>query len=188
MNKIQKVSTYLLVVFNVLLITIPLITVIQWVFTEVKITDVTDTINFFGLFERTIQTPEGYVNLSSVHWTPLLKTLGVSSDILGLLPFILSLFVLKSIFRNYQNGEIFSKINAIYYKRLGWLCLLNALIVESLSNTLLILTVSFTNPIGHRYINIHFGTPNLKALFFGVLLIVISWVMLEASKINDDQK
>lgn len=188
MNKIQKVSAFLLVIFNVLLISIPLLIVIQWVFIEVKVMDVPDAINFFGLLEKTIQTPEGYINLSSVHWTPYLKILGFGADILGLLPFILSLFVLKSIFINYRKGEIFSSSNAIHYKRLGWLFLLNALIIKSLSNTLMVLAVTVTNPPGHRYITIQFGTPNLNALFFGVLVIVISWVMLEASKLHDDQK
>jgi hypothetical protein len=188
MDRIQKVSSYLVMIFNVLLISVPLVIVIQWAFIEAKITDTSAAINFFGLLERMIQTPEGYINLSSVHWTLLSKILGFSSDILGLLPFILSLFVLKSIFRNYQQGEIFSTINALHYKKLGWLFFLDALIITSLSNTLMVLAVTLTNLPGHRYINIQFGTPNLKSLFFGILLIVISWVMLEASKLQDEQK
>jgi len=187
MSKIQKVSAYLLVIFNILLISVPLLIVIQWVFIAAKVTDAIAVINFFGLLEKSIQTPDGYINLSMVPWTPFSKMLGFSADILGLLPFMFSLFILKSIFRNYKKGEIFSTVNALHYKRLGWVLLADALIVKSLSNTLLVLAVTLTNPPGHRYINIHFGTPNLKALFFGVLLIVISWVMLEASKLHDEQ-
>ncbi len=190
MSKIQKISAYLLVAFNVLLISTPLLIVIQVLFIEAEITDadVTAAINFFGLLEKMIQTPEGYVNLSMVPWTPFSNFLRFISEILGLLPFMLSLLVLKSIFRNYQKGEIFSTTNAIHYKKLGWLFFIDALIVKSLSHTLMVLAVTLTNPPGHRYITVHFGTPNLKALFYGVLLIVVSWVMLEASKLHDEQK
>jgi hypothetical protein len=188
MNKIQKISTYLLVIFNVLLISTPLLIVLQWVFIQAKITDAPAAINFFGLLEKTIQTPEGYINLSTVPWTIFSKILGFSADILGLLPFVLSLFLLKSIFKNYQKGEIFSVVNAINYKKLGWLFLADALIIKSLSNTLIVLAITLTNPPGHQYISVQFGTPNLEALFVGALLVIISWVMLEASKLHDEQK
>lgn len=188
MDRIQKVSSYLLIVFNVLLIALPLLALIQWLFMEVKTSDVSSFINFFGLLERTVQTPEGIVNLSTIQWTPLLKILGFSADILNLIPLILSLFVLKSIFRNYQKGEIFSTANATQYRRIGWLFVLDALLIKSLSNTLLVLAVTLTNPPGHRYITVSFGAPNMTALFCGILVIVISWVMLEASKLHDDQQ
>lgn len=188
MNTIQKVSASLLVIFNILLVSTPLLLIIQWAFIEIKTTKVGAAINFFGLLEKTIYTPEGYVNLSTVPWTFLSKALAFSSDILNILPFFLSLFILKSIFKNYQKNDIFSSANAIHYKKLGWLFLIDAFIIKSFSNTLMILAVTLTNAPGHRYINIHFGAPNLKALFFGILLIVISWVMLEASKLHDEQQ
>lgn len=188
MDRIQKVSSYLLIVFNILLIALPLLVFIQWFFMEVKTSDVSPFINFFGLLERTVPTPEGIVNLSTIPWTPLLKFLGFSADILNLIPLILSLFVLKFIFKNYQKGEVFSTANAMQYRRLGWLFVLNALFIKSLSNTFLVLAVTLTNPPGHRYITVSFGTPNMTALFCGILVIVISWVMLEASKLHDDQQ
>ncbi len=83
---------------------------------------------------------------------------------------------------------IFSTTNAILYKKLGWLFFWDALLIHSLSHTLMVLAVTLTNPPGHRWISVQFGTPNLEALFCGVLLIVISWVMHEASKLHDEQK
>lgn len=188
MAKIQQISSYLLNVFKGLLVTIPLITIFQWFFMEVKTTDVGSLINFFGLLERIVETPEGYVNLSTVPWTCFTKILGISSDILGLLPFMLSLWVLKSIFSNYQKGDIFTATNATHYKKLGWLFFIDALLVKSLSHTVMVLAITLTNPPGHRYITLQFGTPNLKALFGGMLVLAISWVMLEASQLYDEQK
>lgn len=188
MTKIQKISSYLIGAFNGLLIAIPLIPVLQWFFMEVKTTDVSAAINFFGFLEREVGTPEGVVNLSTVTWTVPLKFLGLSADIFSLVPFFLGLFCLKSIFRNYQRGEIFTLINAMHYRRLGWLFFLDALVIKSISHSLLVLAVTLTNPPGHRYLTLEFGTPNLKALFCGVLVLVISWVMGEANKLHDDQK
>ena len=188
MRKIQKASAYLLVIFNVLLVSTPLLIVMKWVCVEASAMNAPAIVNFFGLIENMVQTPEGLINLSTVSWTLFSKILGFFSDTLGLLPFVLSLFILKSIFRNYQKSEIFSTVNAIHYKKLAWLFLTDALIIKPLSATLMVLAVTLANPPGHRYINIHFGTPNMEALFFSALLIVISWVMLEASKIHDEQK
>jgi hypothetical protein len=188
MSIIRKISSYLLAVFNILIVMIPLFLTMQWIFISLKTTDVSNVINFFGMLEKTIQTPEGYVNLSTISWTPLLKLLGFCADLMGTLPFLISLFLLKKLFVHYRDGEIFTKSNAILYRKLGVLYLIDALFIKSLSQMLMILAVTMTNPPGSRYLSISFGTPNLSSLFYGVLVIVISWVMLEASKLHDEHK
>ncbi len=187
MNKINKISSHMIKAFNSLLIIIPLVTTIQWIFITTKMAGLPAIMDSV-ILEKIILTPEGSVDLSTVDWTLPLKILGFSADMIGLLPFLISLMILKSIFKNYHRGEIFSTPNAEKYKKLGWIALFDALIIKSLSDTLLILVVTFTNPPGHRYLTVGFGMPNLKTLFLGISLIIISWVMLEASKIYDEQK
>jgi hypothetical protein len=75
-------------------------------------------INFFGLLEKTILTPEGYIKLSTVTWGPLEKFLAFSSDILSIMPFMLSLFVLKIIFKNYEKGEYLVRLMPFFTKSL----------------------------------------------------------------------
>jgi hypothetical protein len=135
------------------------------------------------LFER-----EGYVNLSNAPWTPVTKLMGFFGTCLELLPLYFSLFLLRSIFQNYQRGNIFIAGNAYYYGRLGGLLFLKALIFQPLAHMLMVLAVTFTNSPGHRYISLSFGTPNLQALFSGMLVMVISWIMLEASKMHDEHR
>lgn len=185
MNQIQKISSYLLIIFNILIIAIPLIVIIQWIFID------TSTIKDLfaqGVLQKPIQTPEGSINLSTIHWTILSKSIGLIGHILGILPLFLSLFVLKSIFQNYKRGEIFSTVNAVYYRYLGWLFFLDALLAKPVSDSLMVLAATLSNKPGHRYLTLSFGTPNMEALFCGVLVIVISWVMLEASKLHYEQK
>lgn len=185
MNTIQKVSSYFLVIFNILLISLPLCIFLQWAFIDTKI--VKELLKL-GLLHNKISTPTGCTNLSSMDWNLLSMITGFTSHLLGQLPFILSLFILKSIFRSYQTGEIFTTSNAILYKYLGYLFFLDALIAKPISELLMVLTVTMSNPPGHRYISISFGIPNLEALFCGMLVIVISWVMVEASKLADIEK
>jgi hypothetical protein len=135
-----------------------------------------------------VSTPDGYVNLSAVQWSFPAKIIGFIAQCVKFIPLYISLFVLRSIFLNYQKGEIFSTINACYYGYLGWAFFLDTLIVLPLGNLLMVLAVTLPNPPGHRYITIGFGTLNVEALFCGVLVIIISWIMLEASKIHDEQK
>lgn len=186
MNKIQKVSSYFLAIFNVLLIGWPFLILFEWLVVENKVvSQAAGGLSF--LFEKIIQTPEGTVDLASIHWTPFSLLTALTSEILGILSFILSFYFLRCIFQNYKKGEIFSQVNATYYKYLGCFFFLHALIFKPISGMLMILAVTLSNAPGHRYISISFGSPNLGALFCGAVIIVISWVMLEASKLQDEQ-
>ena len=185
MTQIQKVSSYLLIVLNFLLITLPLLSVMTWSLID---TELVRNLIAKGVLFTPLQTPEGLMTLAEIKWSLVSKTIGFFSEIIGLLPFLLSLFTLKLLFQNYQRKEIFTVRNARLYRRLGLLLFLDALVAMPLQNLLMILAVTFSNPPGHRYLTVSFGTPNMKPLFCGILVIVISWVMLEASKLQDEQK
>jgi len=185
MNPIQKVSSRLLIVFNILLFLLPLSTLFYWLLID---TEFIHTLIVQGPLLQTIQTTEGAVSINLVPWDIYSKLLGLLGDVIGLLPLFLGLFVLKSIFRNYKKREIFTLKNANHYKRLGWLFFFNALIAQPLNNVLLVLAITSADPTGHRYLTFAFGIPNVKALFCGLLVIVISWVMVEGSKLQEEQK
>ncbi len=181
MHHIQKTSSHLVLLLKFLLIFIQAYAIIQWIFIQIDY-------GMWNCLNQTIETPEGLVILNKVQWTPLLQFIGCISDLIGKLPFLVSLWFLMNIFQNYKKGKIFNYENALFYRKIGWVCFFDALIIKSLSQTLLILAVTFTNPPGHRYISISFGTPNLTALFYGMIVIVISWVMLEAYKMSAENE
>ena len=147
--KIQKVSHYFCLIFTVLIFAIPFLIVGLWIFID---TAFIKNLLEQGFFYMPILTPEGSINLSTVNWSLFTKMIGLIAQAVNFLPFFLSLFILRSIFANYQKGKIFNAINANHYKYLGWLFFLNALITEPLYNLLMILSVTFANPPGHRYI------------------------------------
>lgn len=189
MGKIQRVSSLLLIVLNVLLVVIPLGVIIQRLFlTPTDLKELVANGHWWMTTGYMVDTPEGNVDLSTLDWTALSRILYLAAGIVEVLPLFLSLFVLKALFKNYRKGEIFSKGNAVFYKYLGWLFFFDALLAKPLSGTLSVLLGTLQNPPGHRYITIMFNQFNLEALFCGMILIVISWVMLEASKLHDEQQ
>lgn len=74
------------------------------------------------------------------------------------------------------------------YRWLGVLFFVDAFIARPLSDTLTVLGVTLTNGPGHRYLTVTWGTPNLEALFVGLVIIVIAQIMYLAVQMNDDQQ
>ena len=185
MNHIQKASSILLVVFNCLLVATPCGIALLWLCIEAGW--VKELLSQ-GILMKTVSTPEGLVNLSQVKWTFLSKSISCLGHSLGLLPLFLGFLLLKSVFKNYQIGNIFSVANAKNYGKLGLLLFLDALLTTPLSQMLMTLGVTISNPPGHRFVSLSFGTLNLEILFCGALVMVISWVMMEGSRINEDNR
>ena len=76
MYRIQKVSSYLLILFNLLLIVLPLFTLILWLFIEYSPVKISIS---EGLFFDAVRIPEGVVNLSTVkfvNWRAKMTPLG----------------------------------------------------------------------------------------------------------------
>ncbi len=193
MNKIQKISTVLIAIFNAILIGSPSINIAFWAFIDSAFVK-----RFFNEgnhgwfvssnFYTSIITPDGPINLYDVKWTFLSKLLGMLSCIISLFPVLVGVFFLRQIFKNYRRNEVFTRANACYYRYIGWLFFLNAFIIQPIVGGMLEFAATMNNAPGHRSISISFGSPNLEAIFCGAILIVISWVMGEASKLQDDQK
>lgn len=185
MNRIQTVSTHFLGLLKFLIVFLPCLALFKWLFISA---------NFMHhsfiehLLIEPYRGPEGNILLSDVAWTPFTQLLGFISNMIGLLPILISLFALIRIFQQYQSGEIFNMMSARYYRLIGWMFILDGLITQSLGDSLMTIAVTLNATPGHRYITFGFGSPNLEALFCGAVVIVVSWVMLEASKLHEEHK
>lgn len=185
MVKIQQVSTYMYYGILFLLGIMPIFMIAQWMLLE---WEPFRHLVAKGILFKPVSTPEGYVNLAAIKISPLGKTVGILGT------FVLSgftywgLIILSQLFKNYRCGEIFSAVNTYKYKYLGYLFFLDGLIAKPFGEMLSVLAVTLSNPPGHRYLTISFGTPNVETLFVGVIIIVVSWVMLEAYKLKADSE
>lgn len=94
--------------------------------------------------------------------------------------------VLRGLFGLYSGGEIFSARNVACYRKLGRTLLYWAGAVF-LNTTLISLAASVGMPPGQRHVTVGFGSIELVALFAGAVALVISWVMDEGRRIEEEQ-
>lgn len=185
MERIKKLSQSVVLITRILMIAIPLIFALVWLFIE---TGLINDLVLKGVLMKAVDTPEGAVNLANVQWTLWSKSIAIVGNLVAMLPFYGSLFIVNKIFSNYKTGQIFLKENAAYYRKLGVLCFLNILIAEPVAEMLMVLGVTLSNAPGHRYITIGFGTPSIGGLLAGLVIMTISWVMYEGAQIDEDQR
>lgn len=186
MEKIQKISRYTLNAISLFIVMLPLIEVLMGAFVD---SPFVKSLRESNMVTRNIEIPQGStLDLNTVHWTPLTKGMTVLAHLFALLPALMGLFILRGILKRYVDGDIFNTQNAKGYNHIAWLFFIKAILIKPLSASLEVMAATWFNPPGQFLITISFGTPNLELLFYGVLVIVVSWVMLEASKIHDEQK
>ncbi len=171
-EKLNKVSLRALLLLRILLILIPVITLLSWIFS--------DNIwsQSIGEFIKADQ-----VNVFRINN----KLIGITGSFFNLLPFILSLLGLIQLFKNYAIGDIFTTQNAKIYSRLVYICLLSALLFQPISQALFSVAVSINYTAGHRFIAFSFGGGNLTAIIGGAVLIVIAYVMRIGHEINEER-
>lgn len=185
MNRINRVSSYLVISLSALLVLIPVASFPLWFFVD---TDWMPNVLKQSLQLSPILIPEGVISLSTVSWTPVTKALALLSVLLERLPLLFRIAVLRTIFKNYEVENIFSAKNARLFRKLGLLFFVDAFLTRPISDCIMTIAATLSNGPGHRYVTFGFGTPNFESLFCGIMLLVVSWVMLEASTLHEEQK
>jgi len=177
MNKIKVTSFYMARLLDFLIITLPVYIIFQWIFMDSA---------YLVLPE--ISTPQGLIIWDQVVFTLYSRWFGFFAQLIGFVPFLGILYYLSKVFHQYEIGAIFTMNNAKYYYRIGILLFFDALLAQLISGGLWVAAATISNPVGKRYISISIGTPNFMAVLLGLLVIFISWVMIEGSKIQDEQQ
>ena len=172
MQHIQKLSHLLLWISTFAIIAWPILAIHQWL---------------FGTFDD-VTTPEGVIHLGEESMTLGAKVICIFSDIVRASPFYIGLFIVRSLAKSYVRKDIFTLYNARRYKKLGWLFFLYGLLAEPISHMLSVLGATFSLPQGHRWLTLEIGTPSIEAIFGGLLVILMSWVMAEGYRLHEEQQ
>jgi hypothetical protein len=99
---------------------------------------------------------------------------------------VYAVFNLRKLFGLYEDGVIFSEENVRCFRNLGYALVIwvaSILIFRPLSSIVLTLN----NTVGERQLVIGIGSSDLTTLLTGLVVVLISWVMNEASKLEDEQ-
>jgi len=188
MNKIKKLSKILKYIFYGLLIAYPLFEIIFW-------------LNPVGLFmngEEAVMPRTGFMfgfGETASSGTKIFQDLTWSDRIIGfmvqLIPNLLTiavLYCLAKLFALYEEGKIFVVSSSQYLKKIGFLLLISNLVRPLVFSPLLQLAITTNNPAKEFFISVTLGTSDLHDIFMSLLVILVSWIMTEACKINEEQK
>jgi hypothetical protein len=114
------------------------------------------------------------------------RLLAFMSELLPLAALIYALLKLENLFSLYEKGHIFTEQNVRCFRSLG-----RTLIVwvacDIVSRTLLGIVLTLNNPPGKRLLVIGLDGGDFTGIFVGVVVLIVSWVMDEARKMQDDQ-
>ncbi len=127
---------------------------------------------------------EGIVPLSEM--SGLIKFLGFLVTLIPTSFNVFAFVLLSKLFRTFENLEFFSKSSVQCLRKMGYCILLNQLIYPVFC-ALISFTLTMSNPPGSRMISISLGTPQFSLLIIGSIIILISWIMDEGRKMQEEQ-
>ena len=179
MNKIQRLSAIFKFIFIGLFILYPLLVIAFWVMPETYIAGIARGIGFSFI-------PADTVIMHQLSW--LDKFMGFAVDLVPNLLVMTAIYCLIKLFALYEQGKFFVVASARYLRRVGFLLLISDLTAICIFHPLMQIVMTKHNPIGHRYTSVSFSTHDIYNILIALLIILISWIMLEACKIYEEQE
>jgi hypothetical protein len=105
----------------------------------------------------------------------------------GTLIYLILYALLFLLFSQFYKGHIFSLQTATFIRRIG-LCVVAWPLLLTLYPPVLILCLKFTGALEHGEIAIGLSSNDLNKLATGIMVMVVGWVMEEATKLKEDQE
>lgn len=94
--------------------------------------------------------------------------------------------LLFSLFARFSRAEIFAHATVIQIKRIGQLLIIWP-VVEMIYPGLFLLTLKLLGLLEHGEINLALGTQHLGTMASGLMIMVVGWVMAEATRLKNEQ-
>lgn len=179
MNKIQRVSKFFRILFQIAFIALPLLEITFWL-------NAPNSLKFLG----------DAIHFDMVPQVPILHPLSDTTKFLGfcvnMIPASVFLYILYSLiklFRLYEKGEIFSIQIVHYFRNVGYALLIGQLI-NPIYQALISVLLTWNNSLhgAKRYLTITLDGTNVGLILTGLFVILISWIMAEGCKLREEQQ
>jgi len=180
MNKIERVSLFFRVLFQLLFIALPILLMIAW-------SNSPDSLVLMGGIIDMSFIPRAYSHAILHVLSPEERLLGF---VISAMPMVVELYILYSLiklFKLYEKGEIFSINNVRYIRNIGY-SLLATQIINPFYEGLMGVALTWHNPHGHRFATVTIDQTNIGILFASLIVILISWIMAEGCKLREEQQ
>ena len=116
----------------------------------------------------------------------LCRLLGFLVEMIPMSAAIYGLLKLRHLFQLYEKGLIFTDQNVDCLRSLGY-TLLVWVACDVVRHSLLSIVLTLGNPPGQRMVVADFNSGDFSGLLVGIAVLVISWVMDEGRKLQEDQ-
>lgn len=169
LQRIRRISGTFQQLFSVLILAVPIANIIFWL--------------SFNHLPQGFKSDLPVLVSQNLPLSTLLLAILVSAIPIGI---ILYAFIkLRNLFSLYQQGVIFNMANADCYRSLAY-----ALIYWAFSKLafipLLSLVLTMNNPPGQKSLVVSIGSADLANILIGAIVLLISWVMHEASVMEEE--
>lgn len=189
MNKIQKISKTLQGAFGAYLILSPLTSLFLWIFSALipwKDT-IIGTLFHNNILDISFNALGKTYSIHDIDFSWTARFIGLAGNFVSqIFIWIAALYAFK-LMKLYAAGDLFSRVHALYFKRMGQFLLLYGTIGIVGGDTLHAFAVTADNPPGQRMLSIGFGSPNVEMIVISLVITLVGWVMLEGFKLRADQ-
>jgi len=155
--------------FTVLIILIPALDILYWL----SFNHLPD-----GLFKLPI--------VASQELSLQIRLLAILASLIPVSVATFGVFTLVKLFKLYEEAIIFTTENVKHFRTLGYV-LIYWVFAKMIYITLISAIISFSNPPGQRMLVAQFELPDISALIIGAIVVLISWIMDEGRKLEDEQ-
>lgn len=176
MQKIQRVSFILRIIFQIAFVLWPIMIISYWVFSQYLIPNFTHLISLIPANLEILHP----ITATDIFW-------GITIGILPTTIVMTILYFLIKLFKSYEQGKIFTLQNVKYLKNIG-ITMLISQIVSFIYDGAISFALTYHNPPGHKIASITFGNYDAYNIVTAIMVIVISWVMAEGCKLQDENQ
>lgn len=178
MNKIKRISYWFRLLFQLLFVALPIISIVFWI----------NAPNPLGFPAAGFSINDIPKSITILH--PLSNATKLYGFLINLIPLgctELILFFLINLFRFFEQAEIFSVKNVQLIRNIGYTILLSQLL-NPLYWALISVALTWHNPHGQRVMAITFDDTNIFRILTALLVILISWIIAEGYKLREEQQ
>ena len=177
MERIAKVSRILRIVFLVIMLALPVITLVHWLF-------------FSELLDHNIISKVHDVNLNAITiQRPITAEVKVLGFLVSLIPVSIDMIILMylyKLFGLYVRGDIFTAKNVFFIRRLGYTILIGQALSPFIQ-CLMTLAMTFSNQPGQHMISLGLSDSNISQILIAFMIIIVAWIMDEGRKLQEEQ-
>lgn len=125
------------------------------------------------------------LDAASITLTPAVHWIGALVALVPLSVGVFGMFQAWKLFGDYAQGQIFTARASTRLRRLAWSLIVSAL-TQVLARSATGVAVTFNNPTGKKMLIVNVSSTDYTFVLFGVLLLGIAWVMVEATRLAQE--